>query len=174
MSPGYSKSWEWSTIFENVFPSWLTSVTPFLNFTQRQCLGLGWTPVKSLSADQASVSVIYLPGTLQSKPPNNHFSRCFQHRNWCGVISSSGWWRARPSLLHITISQWYKKTLSRNWKGSPRDNVGKWEVLWLCAQQPFHPRNRPQMRTVLLNSSELSMMPPPYPVFLPVTYEIQL
>ena len=30
------------------------------------------------------------PGALQSNPPNDHFSRCFQHRTWCGIISSLG------------------------------------------------------------------------------------
>ena len=77
----------------------------------------------------------------QSKLPNDHFSRCFQHRTWCGLISSSGWWTALPSVLCIKISQWHRETLCHSWKRSPCNNKGWWEVLWLRAQHPFHPRN---------------------------------
>ena len=110
----------------------------------------------------------------QSKLPNDHFSRCFQHRTWCGLISSSGWWTALPSVLCIKISQWHRETLCHSWKRSPCNNKGWWEVLWLRAQHPFHPRNWSQTTYCTPEYIRTLKDAPPYPFFPPETYEIQL
>ena len=67
----------WKVYSPSAWPQW----PPSSIVTQRQCLGLRWAPEKSLRTDQANVSVTNSPGALQSKPPNDYFSRCFQHRN---------------------------------------------------------------------------------------------
>ena len=89
------------------WPQW----PPLSIITQRQGLGLGWKPAEGLWADQANISITDSPGALQSKPPNDHFSRCFQHRTWCGIISSSGWWTVPSSVLRVKISQWQRNVM---------------------------------------------------------------
>ena len=100
----------WKVYSPSAWPQW----PPSSIVTQRQCLGLRWAPEKSLRTDQANVSVTNSPGALQSKPPNDYFSRCFQHRTWWGLISSSCWWTEPPSVLRVKISQWHRETWERD------------------------------------------------------------
>ena len=100
----------WEVYSPSAWPPW----PPSSIITQRQCLGLERAPAKSHRTDQASVSVTNSPGALQSKPPKDCFSRCFQHRTWWGLISSSGWWTEPPSVLRVKISQWHRETWERD------------------------------------------------------------
>ena len=97
----------------------------------------------------------------QSKLPNDHFSRCFQHRTWCGLISSSGWWTALPSVLCIKISQWHRETLCHIEKEALVTTRAGERFSDYVLGIPFTLETDHKPLTVLLNTSELSKMPPP-------------
>ena len=146
----------WKIYSQPGWPQW----PPSSIITQRQCLGLGWTQAKSLRAAQASVSVTESPGTLQSKPLNDHLSGCFQQRSCCGIISSSGWCGERRSVCYASRSlsdteKRYavieKEALATKWASERFSNY----VLVI----PFTLETDHKPLTALLNSSDLSKMP---------------
>ena len=114
---------------------------------------------KSLWADQASVSVTDSLGISPSKPPNDHFSGCFQHRNWCGIQVQDDGELDPVCYASRSQAQWHREMLNCI--------IGKEALATTWASEgfsyyvlgiPFTLETDHKPLSVLLNSSEFSKM----------------